>query len=46
MNTFGEINFKREESNARFGKLNSKVYKLFIEKGDSSDYKDTFFMNR
>lgn len=36
MNKFEEINFKRKESNARFEKLDSKVYKLFLEMGDAT----------
>lgn len=36
MNKFEEINRKRKESNARFEKLNSKVYKLFLEMGDAT----------
>lgn len=36
MNKFEEINIKRRESNARFAKLNSKVYKLFLEMGDAT----------
>ncbi len=31
-----EIIRKRKESNARFAKLNSKVYKLFLELGDAT----------
>lgn len=34
MNKFEEIVSKREVSNARFEKLNSKLYKLFLEIGD------------
>ena len=33
---FDEINRKRKESNARFARLNSKVYKLFLEMGDAT----------
>lgn len=36
MNKFEEIDRKRKESNARFEKLNSKVYKLFLEMGDAT----------
>lgn len=36
MNKFEEIDKKRKESNARFSKLNSKVYKLFLEMGDAT----------
>ena len=36
MDKFEEINLKRKESNARFKKLNSKVYKLFLEMGDAT----------
>ena len=36
MNKFEEINHKRKESNARFEKLNSRVYKLFLEMGDAT----------
>ena len=36
MNKFDEINRKRKESNARFEKLDSKVYKLFLEMGDAT----------
>ena len=31
-----QINRKRKESNARFARLNSKVYKLFLEMGDAT----------
>lgn len=31
INKFDEINRKRKEANARFAKLNSKVYKAFLE---------------
>ncbi len=31
INKFDEINRKRKEANARFTKLNSKVYKAFLE---------------
>ncbi len=34
MNKFEEMNRKRKESNRRFEKLNSKVYKLFMQMGD------------
>lgn len=33
---FEEINRKRKESNARFSKLNSMVYKLFLEMGNAT----------
>ena len=36
MNKFDELNRKRKESNDRFDKLNSKVYKLFLEMGDAT----------
>jgi hypothetical protein len=36
MNKFEEIDRERKESNARFEKLNSKVYKLFLEMGDAT----------
>ena len=36
MNKFEEINRKRKESNIRFGKLDSRVYKLFLEMGDAT----------
>ncbi len=36
MNKFEDIDNKRKESNARFEKLNSKVYKLFLEMGDAT----------
>lgn len=36
MSKFEEIDLKRKESNARFAKLNSKVYKLFLEMGDAT----------
>lgn len=36
MNKFDEINRKRKESNARFEKLNSKVYKLYLEMSDAT----------
>ena len=39
MNKFEEMNRKRKLSNARFAKLNSKVYKLFLEMGDAT-YRD------
>ena len=35
-NKFDEINRKRAESNARFAKLNSKVYKLYLEMADAT----------
>ena len=36
MEKFEEMNRKRKVSNARFAKLNSKVYKLFLEMGDAT----------
>jgi len=36
MNQFEEINRKRKEANARFAKLNSKVYELFLEMGEAT----------
>lgn len=36
MDKFDAINRKRKESNARFEKLNSKVYKLFLEMSDAA----------
>lgn len=36
MNKFEEIDQKRKESNARFKKLDSKVYKLFLEMGEAT----------
>lgn len=36
MNKFEEIDRKRKESNAKFEKLNSKVYKLFLQMGDAT----------
>ena len=36
MNKFEEVNRKRKESNARFEKLNSKVYKLFLQMGEAT----------
>ena len=36
MNKFEEMDLKRKESNERFEKLNSKVYKLFLEMSDAT----------
>jgi len=36
MNKFEEIDRKRKESNTKFEKLISKIYKLFLQMGDAT----------